>query len=163
MSQYSQHSFNTSKNLQCSLRVWQMHWNLLYILLKHIYTHKAIHTYSLCQIDCSCTSTFLLVFQKINILTHYAFSKELLKHHTSSIRANKILSFLHPIVFFFLLLKLKRKALTLLMINSFIFYWFRELVYMLFYTRSSSRTEVPAQIILTTTIDTIQTQHLPSS
>jgi hypothetical protein len=63
-----------------------------------------------------------------------------LKHHTSSVRANKILSFLHPIVLFFLPLNLKRKALTLLMVNSFIFYWFREIIYMLFYTRSGSRT-----------------------
>ena len=78
----------------------------------------------------------------MNILTHYDFSKELLKHHTPSKRANKILSFPHPIVFLFLPLKLKRKTPTLLMEHSFIFYWFRELVYiyLLLYTRSNSRT-----------------------
>lgn len=138
MSQYSQHSFYTSKNLQCSLCVRQMHWDLRYILLKHIY--KAIPTYRLCQIACSSTSIFLLVLQKMNILTHHAFSKELLKHHTSSIRANKILSFLHPIVLFFLPLNLKRKALTLLTVHSFIFYWFQAITYILFYTRSGNRT-----------------------
>jgi hypothetical protein len=133
MSQYSQHSFYTSKNLKCSLRVRQMHWNLLYIglLLKH--TKK---------------SNPHVQFMPNRLLMYFYISSGISKNeNTDSLRllkrnveasmfttcANKILNFLRPPVFFFLLLKLEVKVVTLLMVKSFIFYWFPELVYIYIY------------------------------